>query len=506
MASIGNIFREIGTGVALAAPGTANRANQFALQARNIQTREVANQLQAKNIEGLNSNREQQKKLNDFNILRNIMSSPAGTIGPLLGFAEKNQLITPDNAKVIKTLKDEEKAGIQKAIADGDITPIELVDLMQNANPAQLAEMLSKLNLSMQQTELAKARINLVDAQKEKVKAETSSSKNTQNILRGNLQQQPLSQSVLPSLTQGLTGGQPPSVQSASIPVIQPSSAIDKEIQRLRGQETRLIEAASPSAQKALVGVQKKITSLINQKKKNTVVTEDALGNKRVLDLNTNTTAPIDFGTKQKSGEELIAELPRTDRGLIITARQAQLATGAVSAFRRTIDFMFGQMVPGTEIAPQTAQAVQAVKSFNQQIKAGLAVNPRNPIAELKTIQGFLLDEGISPLRDPDKNVTALIGVAKRIENGIISAQNQINSGRITKDQRQSLTDFVTTGLQMLAQMPTISDMKINSGRGLDASDVERMSLAEIEKMPAEFITTEVATAMAKKVRALRNK
>ena len=62
------------------------------------------------------------------------------------------------------------------------------------------------------------------------------------------------------------------------------------------------------------------------------------------------------------------------------------------------------------------------------------------------------------------------------------------------------MSDSVHEVVQLLSQMPTISQIKIESGMGIDVEDVDRMSIDEIKRMPKENVSTEVAKAMLRKL------
>jgi hypothetical protein len=64
-------------------------------------------------------------------------------------------------------------------------------------------------------------------------------------------------------------------------------------------------------------------------------------------------------------------------------------------------------------------------------------------------------------------------------------------------------TDNVNHALRVLSQIPTIPQIKMEGGMGIDVGDVDRMSIDEIRNFPKENISNEVAKAMLKKMGAL---
>ena len=77
--------------------------------------------------------------------------------------------------------------------------------------------------------------------------------------------------------------------------------------------------------------------------------------------------------------------------------------TGPVSSFAQFLNNTLGAVQEG-QISPETSTAKQTLRTFNQSVKDALTVNPRNPVAELKTIQGFLPDPD-AIFVDPDGQV-----------------------------------------------------------------------------------------------------
>jgi hypothetical protein len=199
------------------------------------------------------------------------------------------------------------------------------------------------------------------------------------------------------------------------------------------------------------------------------------------------------------TGENLLANISRV-RKPFITAEQAKTGSGMLSNIRQGFNNLFGMFIEG-QIAPKTAKAKNIIKSFNQMVKEGFTINPKNPIAELKTIEGFLLDEE-RIFVDPDENIMKLINMVERLENVVISGQEVINSGRLSAQDMVATTDNVNHALRVLSQIPTIPQIKMEGGMGIDVGDVDRMSIDEIRNFPKENISNEVAKAMLKKMGA----
>jgi len=228
----------------------------------------------------------------------------------------------------------------------------------------------------------------------------------------------------------------------------------------------------------------------------------DQLGNIIRLDQSTGNILPtrrITTSTPDMTGKNLLANISR-EREPFITGEQVKTGSGMLSNIRQGFNNVFGMFVPG-QIAPKTAEAKNIIKSFNQMVKEGFTINPKNPIAELKTIEGFLLDEE-RIFVDPDENIMKLINMVERLENVVISGQEVINSGRLSAKDMVATTDNVNHALRVLSQIPTIPQIKMEGGMGIDVGDVDRMSIDEIRNFPKENISNEVAKAMLKKMGA----
>ena len=228
----------------------------------------------------------------------------------------------------------------------------------------------------------------------------------------------------------------------------------------------------------------------------------DQLGNVIMIDQSTGNILPtqwITTSTPDMTGENLLANISR-ERKPFITGEQVKTGSGMLSNIRQGFNNVFGMFVPG-QIAPKTAEAKNIIKSFNQMVKEGFTINPKNPIAELKTIEGFLLDEE-RIFVDPDENIMKLINMVERLENVVISGQEVINSGRLSAKDMVATTDNVNHALRVLSQIPTIPQIKMEGGMGIDVGDVDRMSIDEIRNFPKENISNEVAKAMLKKMGA----
>ena len=516
-------IRDFIQGSAQAVPGAVKRANDFEQKAQIIAAREQENKTRQASVDSLNDLRKQQKDANSLNLTMKAMTTPNKSLQKfIIDNQVKNQEMSKDFGDALLKSSDEARIAVGEMIADGKITPQEQLVARQGGFEETIQIFLDaeKLGLEKEQT---RANTNLLKAKTAGVKQETQSTGETQRILaQPQATSQPISQGPSPQLTQflnntsktlgsidknlGLQGGALPSVNGQ-----RPASAqspVNNELQRLRSVENRLIQANTKSSRAALVGVQKKITSLINARKKNTVVRKDSLGNLARFDLNTGDRLPLDSGVDSaRTGDDLINDISRSRRTLLITPSQIITGTGLASNIRESFSNLVGTFNFGVsgQIAPATVEAKNAIRSFNQMVKNDLTINARNPIAELKTIEDFLVDPD-KRIQDPDANITKTINLIKRFESDVIKFQDALNRRGLSASQAEEFTNKVNNRLGILSQMPTITQLKIQTGLGIDVEDVERMSLGEIDEFPEDQLTNDVAKAMLKRANTLLRK
>jgi len=235
------------------------------------------------------------------------------------------------------------------------------------------------------------------------------------------------------------------------------------------------------------------------EKKREVKIIADSLGNIQRFDKQTGEKLPLESEasiTFGKSGEDLIDEVSRDRERLLITPGQILTGTGLGSNIRSAASALIGTFgIPG-ELAPSTTEAKNAIRSFNQSIKADLTINARNPVAELKTIEDFLIDEK-SNIQDPDTNITKTINLVKRLEGDIIKFQDILNRGNVSKKQKIDLTNKINSRLGIISQMPTIASLKFRGGR------IGQMTIEELESIPEEDITKGQAGAMIRRFNEL---
>ena len=213
MALLKDILKGVGQftqGAAQAVPGTVQRANQYELQARNLANKEKANELQAKNIEGINKNRKQQGELASIKLTMQALSSPNKS---LQKFVIDKQVASGDMSKdfgdmVLKS-SDEARAEAQRRFGDGDISADDII-FMRQQNMEALIPVFTDL-------ENAKSARSLQSAQTAQIRTQTKGLQQVQSILGGGAQRQPQA-SRIPSLSAALPGGGPSTQQPTTQP------------------------------------------------------------------------------------------------------------------------------------------------------------------------------------------------------------------------------------------------------------------------------------------------
>jgi len=205
-----------------------------------------------------------------------------------------------------------------------------------------------------------------------------------------------------------------------------------------------------------------------------------------------------------QTGEQLIADVRKRNKDRrLLTTEQAQLGTGAIAAARSAINFVAGALtIAGVEVAPKTAAAKTAIKSFNQFVKAGLTITDRNAISELKTIDKFLLKTDLS---DPSENITNLLGLVNRLENAVISGQDQLNNSQMSVTQREHVTNAINKSLSLLGQLPSTAEIKLKTNRVLNKTDVSTMTKNDIREIDLNDVNREEKVLLRNRLVELEN-
>ncbi len=131
MASITDILKGVVQGGAQALPGAITQANEFEVQARTLAARDKANQIQQQSVEGLNKLREQQKDMNDLNLVVNAHKAPKATQSAMFKFLVKNNVVSQDYADLALKAPDETLAEVERMLADKEISVQDLVKFKQ---------------------------------------------------------------------------------------------------------------------------------------------------------------------------------------------------------------------------------------------------------------------------------------------------------------------------------------------------------------------------------------
>lgn len=117
----------------------------------------------------------------------------------------------------------------------------------------------------------------------------------------------------------------------------------------------------------------------------------------------------------------------------------AEEGTGPFAAARQFANRTIGPFVEGQPF-PETQEARQKLRIFNQQIKQSLTANPRNPVAELKTIQGFLPDPD-TVFTDPEGERQNLRDLKNFLSRRRELNQQQLEEAFIPDRERERLAE-----------------------------------------------------------------
>lgn len=476
-------LRDFLQGASQAVPGAVESANQYEQQARTLAQRDEAHQLQKQAQAHLEETQRKQEELQSINLTMQALKNPnKQQQKAMFDFLVKKGDMTQDFADMTLKSSDDARAEAARKISDGDIS-IEDILFFRKSNMEDLIPVFAGLENSKSDRELQ-------NQQARKTEVETKV-----------LNQQLLQQSKLSETISNIFNKEQ---ASATIDNGGNRQASTTEIQRLTELQKQFLAAGNTKTANDIG----KLINNLNPKKDISIQT-DNLGNLIRIDNQTGKRLSLDLSAPNKqvpetgnvTGEELIDKVSRPRRSLLITPAQTLIGSGAVSNVRQLFNNVFGMFIPG-QIAPETEEAKNAIKSFNQMVKAGLTINSRNPIAELQTIQGFLLDED-KIFVDPDANITKLINIVKRLESTVIKGQNMLNNRTLSKEMAVETSNNVNAALGLLEQIPTVVQLKIQGGKGIDVEDVDSMSIDAIEAFPEDYLTREVAQAMINRMKIL---
>lgn len=527
MAFINDLIRgagQVARGAAEEAPRAIRRADDLNMQARSLAIREKTNTLQAENQKRLRENDEQARQMKTTRLtLLAMQTSNKSQQKYLFDNLVKRGDMTQDAAKGYANLTDKAKAELARRVGDGEFS---LDDANWYANSSiydpKHSAFLNSLESSRSTRNLQKQQAGLAEAKTKAVKQSTKASESLQNVLRG-------AEGVArPSPQPTARGGEgTPLLSATPQPAASPSNVPD--LAQLKDIYVSLLASGATEKAANVKNIIKRYEPSFGTKesvREDIVIKKDDKGNLVRIDRQTGERLSLDLsdprqrkkvlaqekGLPSQTGEELINGISRSRRQLLITPEQITTGTGISSNIRHvfsnfmgTINDLAGPLGVSGQFAPETIAAKAAIKSFNQGIKSDLTVNARNPVAELKTIEGFLIDE-TSNIQTPENNITTMVNLVRRLESDVIKFQNAINRGSMTSEQLIDFTNKVNTRLGVLSQMPTIVQLKIQSGRGIDVEDVETMSLDAIENFKEEDLTKEVAEAMLRRGIRLLNK
>jgi hypothetical protein len=184
------------------------------------------------------------------------------------------------------------------------------------------------------------------------------------------------------------------------------------------------------------------------------IMGQDALGNPILIDRIDNKTIPI----QQPSRTSTVAQ-PAQTSGFQITPETARAGTGPAAKIKEKINNLFGWMTEGVPFA-DTSESREALRIFNQHLKLSFVNNPRVPIAEQTTVQGFLPDPD-KTFRDPDESVNKL----RQLKDFLITKRNEkenlIDRGNISAKQIAEYTSQINDIDLALSMMVTVGQSNI---------------------------------------------
>ncbi len=122
-----SFIRDFIQGGAQAIPGAVNRANKFEQEARFLATREKANQISQQSVEELNKNREQQRKMNEVQMIVNTMKLPEKMQPIAFKKMVENEFLSQDAADLLLKMPQENREHLQKLVADEKVSMSDMI-------------------------------------------------------------------------------------------------------------------------------------------------------------------------------------------------------------------------------------------------------------------------------------------------------------------------------------------------------------------------------------------
>jgi len=178
-------------------------------------------------------------------------------------------------------------------------------------------------------------------------------------------------------------------------------------------------------------------------------VTQDELG--RPLLVNKITNEGKNISRRQARNIKREQQKQNQDQPFM-TPEIAKEGTGVISNLKQFWNNAVGWMKEGVPFE-NTAEARNKLKTFNHNAIQALVINPRAPVAEQRTIKGFLPDPD-KFFKDPDeakKQVENLKNFLKTQKKNKLKA---IQSGNLSADQHKTYTDQVNNIDVVLDFMP----------------------------------------------------
>jgi hypothetical protein len=192
--------------------------------------------------------------------------------------------------------------------------------------------------------------------------------------------------------------------------------------------------------------------------------TTDQMGNRIRADL----TQPASSVKPPLGSTGGAGDVPKTqskeerDQPSFITEKDLIGGTGPISGIRQTLNNLVGWATEGVPFE-DTADARNKLRTFKHNAIQALVVNPRAPIAEQRTIQGFLPDPD-KFFRDPDQAVKELSNLRNFLLEQKSQKEKAMVSGRISNDQLRTYQDQINNITSVLNMMPDFNEVGSSTG------------------------------------------
>ena len=217
------------------------------------------------------------------------------------------------------------------------------------------------------------------------------------------------------------------------------------------------------------------------------VVGPDVFGRSYLVDTSPKGGVVREIGTAPGVEKADPEKTPATkgEKESFLSVQLTEEALGPFSAAKQLINNIIGPFAADKEMFPETEEARNKIRMFNQRIKPYFMVSNRGNTYEMKNMDRFLP----SPDRfaqDPDAAKSMLRNLHQMLTANIESKQNLLRSGGVTAKQREEFIGDINKLQTAISLLPDKSTL----GMPLTETDVRDMSTDELLNLTEDEINS----------------